>query len=193
MVVDPFLKKKWDRVFFTFFDTNRNKVIDWNDFEVVFEKIKELRGEQSAEYKIVSDAMRTVWQGVLHQAKNVDIMHLDKLEGVVQEVTVDEWTKIWEKFDPNHMPIWQWEYLKYMFFLIDTSGDKCIDVDEYTTVMKIYGMTPSDAKTAFKKFAVDANGKPLTMVDYGQFVKLWNEYFTSTDKKKPGNYLFGDW
>lgn len=35
---------------------------------------------------------------------------------------MDEWDKIWEKFDPNHMPIWQWEYLKYMFFLIDTSG-----------------------------------------------------------------------
>jgi len=37
-MTDPFLKKKWERVFYTFFDTNRNKVIDWGDFEVLFEK-----------------------------------------------------------------------------------------------------------------------------------------------------------
>jgi len=193
MAPDPFLKKKWDRVFYTFFDANKNKVIDWNDFEVVFEKIKELRGEQSAEYKIVSDAMETVWKGILHQAKNVDIMHLEKLENVPQEVTIEEWDKIWEKFDPNHMPIWQWEYLKYMFFLIDTSGDKFIDADEYATVMKIYGMSQKDAVAAFKKFAVDPKGKALDKIDYGLFVQLWNEYFKSTDKSKRGNFLFGDW
>ena len=47
------------------------------------------------------------------------------------EITIKEWDKLWTEFDPKHMHIWQWEYLKYMFFLLDKSGDKYIDVEEY--------------------------------------------------------------
>lgn len=189
-MVDPFLKKKWERVFYTFFDVNRNKVIDWNDFEMLFEKIKETRGTESHEYRIVSDAMRTVWRGLLHVCKGIDMYaNID----INQQITIDEWDKMWQKFDPKHMDIWQWEYLKYMFFLIDTSGDKKIDIKEYKEVMQIYGMSPSDAEKAFEQFAKDENGKKLDSVDYGQFVRLWNEYFASKDKSKPGSYLFGTW
>lgn len=184
------LKKKWERVFYTFFDTNKNKVIDWNDFEVVFEKIKELRGEESVEYKIVQDAMLCVWKGLLSETKHVDMTH--EFESDV-EITLEEWDKLWEKFDPRHMHIWQWEYLKYMFFLIDTSGDKYIDADEYATVMKIYGLDEKSSRAAFKKFAIDGKGKEVKMVDYGMFVRLFNEYFTSPDMKKGGSFLFGDW
>jgi len=91
------------------------------------------------------------------------------------------------------MDIWQWEYLKYMFFLIDTSGDKKIDIKEYKEVMQLYGMSESDGAKAFDLFAKDENGKKLESVDYGQFVRLWNEYFSSPDKSKPGSYLFGTW
>jgi len=110
-----------------------------------------------------------------------------------QQISIEEWDKLWQKFDPKHMDIWQWEYLKYMFFLIDTSGDKKIDVKEYKEVMKIYGMSDADCQKAFDKFAVDDNGKKTDSVDYGQFVKLWNDYFCSPDKNKPGSYLFGPW
>jgi len=190
MSVDPFLKKKWERVFYTFFDVNRNKVIDWNDFEMLFEKIKDIRGADSNEYRIVSDAMRTVWRGLLHITKGLDLFaNID----INQQISIEEWDKLWQKFDPKHMDIWQWEYLKYMFFLIDTSGDKKIDVKEYKEVMKIYGMSDADCQKAFDKFAVDENGKKTDSVDYGQFVKLWNDYFCSPDKNKPGSSLFGPW
>jgi hypothetical protein len=191
--IDPMLKKKWERVFYTFFDTNKNKVIDWNDFEVVFEKIKDLRGEDSLEYKIVTDAMLCVWKGLLQETKGKDMIEdYDNTEAGV-EITIDEWDKLWQKYDPHHMHIWQWEYLKYMFFLIDTSGDKFIDVNEYAQVMKLYGLDEKSSKAAFAKFALDGHGKPVDKVDYGMFVKLWNEYFCSTDLKKPGSFLFGDW
>lgn len=191
MGLDPYLKKKFERVFYGFFDTNRNGVIDWNDFEILFGKIKELRGEDSHEYRIVSDAMLMVWKGLLQETKDIDItQEIDK----TTEVTIDEWLKTWEKFDKKHMPIWQWEYLKYMFFLIDTSGDKYIDVDEYVEVMGIYGMKPDESKAAFKKFAVekvDGKDKAIEKVNYGQFVRLWYDYFGSKDKTRPGNWLFG--
>jgi len=190
MGVDPILRKKWERMFYTFFDTNKNKVIDWNDFEVVFEKIKELRGPDSPEYKIVTDAMGMVWKGLLQAIKHIDITS-EANEGV--EISIDEWIAMWEKYDPKHMHIWQWEYLKFMFFLIDTSGDKFIDKDEYVQVMAMYGVDKKHATIAFEKFAIDEAGKKIDKVNYGQFVKLWNDYFTSPDIKKPGSYLFGDW
>jgi hypothetical protein len=188
--VDPFLKAKWERVFYTFFDTNQNKVIDWNDFEILFDKIKELRGAESQEFRIVDDAMRAVWKGLLQETKGIDMTQ--EVDNTV-EITVDEWNLLWSKFNPRSMQIWQWEYLKYMFFLIDTSGDKFVDADEYATVMKIYGVSDAKSRKAFAKFAVDSKGKKLELVDYGQFVRLWYDYFGSPDKTKPGSFLFGDW
>lgn len=90
------------------------------------------------------------------------------------------------------MHVWQQEYLKYMFFLLDSSGDKYIDKAEYSEVMKLYEMTKADAERAFDAFAFE-EGKKTDKVDYGLFVKLWNEYWTSTDKKSPGSSLFGPW
>lgn len=186
---DAFLKKKWERVFYTFFDINRNRAIDWNDFEMMFEEIKKLRGENSTEYKIASDAMGAVWRGLLQDTKGID------MAAAVPEdtkVSIEEWDAMWKKFNPDHMHMWQSEYLKYMFFLLDSSGDKYIDKQEYTEVMKIYGMSKSDAEKAFSELAYEDN-KKIDKVDWGQFMKLWNEYFTSTDKKSHGNSLFGPW
>lgn len=190
MGVHPFLKKKWERVFYTFFDTNKSKSIDWNDFEVLFDKIKELRGENSQEFKIVQDAMQAVWKGLLQETKGIDMT--EEVDKAI-EISIDEWDKLWEKFNPRSMHIWQWEYVKYMFFLIDTSGDKFIDADEYAEVMKIYGLTPDDSKKAFAKFAVNNKGEALDKIDYGQFVRLWYDYFGSENRDKPGNFLFGPW
>jgi Ca2+-binding EF-hand superfamily protein len=70
------------------------------------------------------------------------------------EITIEEWNAIWKSYNPKHMHIWQSEYLKFMFFLLDKTGDKFIDIDEYRDVMQIYGMSPKDADKAFKMFAV---------------------------------------
>jgi hypothetical protein len=186
-MTDPFLRRKWERVFYTFFDINKNQSIDWNDFEMLFEKIKKLRGEESTEYKIASDAMGAVWRGLLQATKGIDMT-----EEVASDVTISigEWDKIWANFNPNHMHIWQWEYLKYMFFLLDATGDKYIDADEYCEVMQIYGLKKEESKKAFNIFSKMPGVKSMG-VDYGSFVKLWNQFFTSHDKKAPGNCLFG--
>uniref|UniRef100_A0A914WYC8 EF-hand domain-containing protein n=1 Tax=Plectus sambesii TaxID=2011161 RepID=A0A914WYC8_9BILA len=186
MATNAFLKKKWERVFYTFFDTNQNKVIDWNDFELLFEKIKELRGPDSKEYRIVSEAMGIVWDGLLSGTQRT-------LKKDDAEVSIDDWNRIWSRFDPKQMPIWQWEYLKYMFFLIDTSGDKLIDKTEFTEVMQIFGMSEADAAISFDKIAVDDKGEAIEKIDYGQFADLWRDYFSSTDPNRPGSWLFGPW
>ena len=55
---------------------NKSGEIDWDDFEVLFERVKEIRGANSTEYKIVVDAMLMVWKGLLitvGKAKEVDV------------------------------------------------------------------------------------------------------------------------
>jgi len=187
--VDPFLKKKWDRVFNTFFDLNKGGTIDWKDFEILFEKVKTLRGEKSREYTIVHDAMLMVWKGLLSATKGTPI---HENVDYSLEISMDEWDKIWKKFNPHQPDIWQWEYLKFMFFLIDSSGDKYIDEAEYVEVMKLYDIAETASSRAFQKFAVDKNGKKLDKVSYGDFVRLWNEFFTSADQNAPGSHLFGN-
>jgi hypothetical protein len=186
--VDDFMKKKWNRVFDTFFDLNRGGTIDWEDFELLFQKVKELRGEESNEYKIAHDAMLTVWKGLLMQSKGLTMTD-EVPKGI--EISKDEWHTIWAGYDAKHMQIWQWEYLKFMFFLLDASGDKFVDVDEYTEIMSIYGLEPKECKLAFSCFAVTKDGKKLDKIDYGVFVQLWNEFFADNDPNSRGAWLFG--
>jgi hypothetical protein len=186
--VDDFVKKKWNRVFDTFFDLNKGGTIDWEDFKILFEKVKDMRGAESNEYKIAQDAMLTVWKGLLSEAKGLAMT--DEIPQDI-EISRDEWYKIWTHYDPKKMSIWQWEYLKFMFFLLDSSADKFVDVDEYSEVMKIYGVEPKESKLAFSCFALTKDGKKLDKIDYGIFVQLWNEFFASNDPNDRGAWLFG--
>uniref|UniRef100_A0A915HWG3 EF-hand domain-containing protein n=1 Tax=Romanomermis culicivorax TaxID=13658 RepID=A0A915HWG3_ROMCU len=134
------------------YNTDKNGVIEWKDFELLFDDID-----------------------------------------YTQRITIEEWNRFWSTYNPKHMDIWLWEYLKYMFFMMDLSGDKLVDELEYVEAMKMYGFGEESSVKAFKKFALDDKGKSIRAIDYGQFVKLWAEYFCSKDKNSPGSYLFGIW
>jgi len=180
-----FLIKKWDRVYYTFFDLNKNGSISWDDFLILFEKVKDLRGEKSMEYKICTDSMLMVWQGLLSACKRADCMKDDNMD-----ISLDEWHMIWKKYDAKHPLPWQNEYQKFMFFLMDTSGDKIVDDTEYATVLQLYGVSKAQALDSFKKLEMGEKGKKIE-INWAEFIRLWNEYFTSTDAKKAGSHLFG--
>jgi len=185
-----FLKKKWERVFYQFFDLDHNMTVDWNDFEVFFDQIKKDRGADSVEYRFARDSMTMAWKGLLAICKGFDIADEVPKDAML---TNKDWTSMWEKTDTAaHMPMWQWEYVKFMFLLLDSSGDKYIDAGEFASVVKLFGIAEDEARNAFKKFAVHhKTGAALEKIDYSLFVKRWIEYFTSADEKAPGNYLFG--
>jgi hypothetical protein len=87
------------------------------------------------------------------------------------EISINEWHEIWKKYDPKHVVPWQTEYLKFMFFLIDASGDKVrahsdtrhihaqlvvqvIDEGEYAEVLKLYDVSETASLRSFKKLAL---------------------------------------
>lgn len=185
-----FLKKKWEKVFYQYFDLDKNQSVDWADFEVFFDRIKKDRGADSVEYRFARDSMTMAWKGLLAICKGFDIADEVPKDACI---VAKDWDAMWEKTDTAaHMPMWQWEYVKFMFLLLDSSGDKYIDADEYASVVSIFEISPADAKASFAKFAVHhKTGAPLDKIDYSLFVKRWIEYFTSDDPKCPGNALFG--
>ncbi len=48
-----------------------------NNFLKFIQKIKDLRGEKSTEYKICTDSMLMVWQGLLSACKQPDALKVD--------------------------------------------------------------------------------------------------------------------
>jgi len=176
--MDPFLKKKWERVFLVFFDTNRSNMLEWNDFEIIIEKIRTMRGDQSDDYKLAKTTLKEIWTGLISLADT------DK----DNKVSMEEWCEMWYRAEDQVHPHWQHDYLTYMFKLLDSSGDKLIDKAEYVEVMRGYGLTEDDASEAFEKISEKSN---KYAIDFEQFLELWNEYFHSKDPNAPGNYLFG--
>ena len=44
-------------------------------------------------------------------------------------------------------------HVRYMFFLLDSSGDKYLDKKEYAEVMGMYGLSKTDAEKSFDQIS----------------------------------------
>jgi len=179
--VDPFLLKKWERIFNAFFDRNAGGDVDWGDFYLVTRQVRDIYGAESDQMKYAKASMKALWDGLISIAdKNKDDV-----------ISLDEWIDVLKKCDMKNEPKWFNEYLTYMFKLFDVSADNKLDLAEYTDGMLAYGFSTEEAHEAFKKFAVDKGGKYASFIDFSTFKKYWNDYFYSKDKKAIGNTLFG--
>ncbi|KAF4516883.1 hypothetical protein B566_EDAN011228 [Ephemera danica] len=84
------------------------------------------------------------------------------------QVSHEEWCTMWDEYARNSGPAldWQKRYMNFMFDLEDTSGDGCIDEEEFTS-------------------------NKTVRVDRARFADLWKQYFASEDPNAPGNFIFG--
>jgi len=181
--VKPFLLKKWERVFNAFFDRNASQEVDWGDFYLVTRYVRDIYGADSDQMKLARSSMKALWDGLVSMGdRNKD-----------DRIQIDEWVDVLKlgSTDIKLEPKWFLDYMTFMFKLMDVSCDNRLDISEYADGLATYGFDRDDAHVAFKKFAVDAKGKPLTSIDFPQFKKLWQEYFYSSDENAHGNFLFG--
>lgn len=179
--IDPFLLKKWERIFNVFFDRNASTEVDWGDFYLVVRQVRDIYGAQSEQMKFARSSMKTLWEALKTQADKND----DEL------IQVEEWIDILKGTSSEKENPWFLEYMGFMFKLFDVSGDGQLDLAEYADGMHCYGYLESQAHAAFKTFCVDKNGKALTSLSFSQFSERWHEYFHATKKDAPGNALFG--
>jgi len=180
--VNPFLLKKWERVFSMFFDRNASAEVDWGDFYLVTRYVRDIYGAESDQMKFAKSSMKSLWEGLVGMADS-------NKDEVIQ---LDEWVEVLKKSNMQTQPKWFHDYMMFMFKLFDVSADEKLDLAEYTDGMTTYGFSVEEAHKAFHKFAVDAKGSSVPSIDSSQFKKLWLEYFYSTDSCALGNYLFGE-
>uniref|UniRef100_A0A914WG74 EF-hand domain-containing protein n=1 Tax=Plectus sambesii TaxID=2011161 RepID=A0A914WG74_9BILA len=179
--VDPFLLKKWERIFNVFFDRNSSAAVDWGDFYLVVRQVRDIYGAESDQMGYARKSMKALWEGLCKMADtNND-----------QIVSLDEWITLLKGVDPKNEPKWFNEYLTFMFKLFDVSGDGVMDLAEYTDGMNTYGFSSDYSHEAFKLFAVDKKGNPVKTVDPKQWRELFHQYYFSTDPKALGNQMFG--
>lgn len=185
MPLSEFQKEKVLKVFNNFYDVNGDGVVDWQDFECDIQKLTELLKWTDgcpAKTKAIA-ALTMIWNDLRTYAdKNKDDV-----------ITQEEWLKMWDSIleksktgDKSQMPKWLTEYVEFMFSINDGNGDDVIDIDEYTQVFKMYGVTEDNCKKAFNKITNNDTIK-LTLEEYA---RLWQEYFLSDDKAARGNNLF---
>jgi len=179
--VNPFLLRKWERIFNAFFDRNAGGDVDWGDFYLVVRQVRDIYGAESDQMQFAKNSMKALWEGLLKVADQ------DKNE----VISVDEWVNVLKTTNPKNEAKWFHDYMTYMFKLFDVSGDNVLDLAEYTDGMLAYGFTTEEAHAAFKKFAVDQKGAKCVKIDFAKFKDYWNQYFYGIDPKSLGNFLFG--
>ena len=179
---DPFLLYKWERAYNKFFDTNESGEMDWGDSYLITRKVREIYGADSTQMSLAKKQLKLLWEELLKIAdKNAD-----------RKISLNEWVNMFAGHDPKHQEAWYLDYATFMFKLFDVSEDNYVDLAEYADGMLAYGHHEHEAHTAFHAFARDSKGNPLTQIDFATFRLLWNDYFYSNDKTKPGNHLFGE-
>ncbi|CAJ0607343.1 unnamed protein product [Cylicocyclus nassatus] len=179
--VDPFLLRKWERIFSMFFDRNASHQVDWGDFYLVVRKVKDIYGAESVQTEFANKTLATLWENLCKTADS------DK----DQLVSIDEWIKFLKLSMKNNEMKWFTDYEKFMFQLFDVSCDGALDIEEYIDGMNVYGVRRPEAKEAFQKFALDANGKYVPRVSKEMWSRHFHDLFYSSDKNAPGNHLFG--
>ncbi|KAE9551630.1 hypothetical protein FO519_005158 [Halicephalobus sp. NKZ332] len=181
--VDPFLLKKWERIFTLFFDRNCSHEIDWGDFYLCLKKVREVYGAESVQTSYARKSMEALWKGLQEIATT----------GSSELITIADWIDLLKKVDYKNRtePKWFDDYSDFMFKLFDVSGDGVLDMAEYTDGMSVYGFGYKECHEAFEKFAKDQNGNPITKIP----PKLWEKYFLdlffSSEHNALGNNLFG--
>jgi len=185
MGLSDFQKKMAINLFQNIYDTNRDGVVEKVDFDECLEKIGKVHhwGSNDTAYKEAQATLLKIWDNLRALA---DVNNNGKIE-------LEEWCKMWgncidDVAAGKGFPAWQQDYMEFMFYANDTSGDGFIDQEEYAQVFQLFGFSMDEVKTCFAKIS---EGCKDNMISKDDFQKLWQEYFIAEDAGAKGNFLFG--
>ncbi|KAF1765748.1 hypothetical protein GCK72_005701 [Caenorhabditis remanei] len=177
-----FLESKWKHAFTTFFDLDRNGLIEWKDFKDLIEVIGEVRGRRSDVFMTARLCLPDIWQKMTEA--------IGKEEEDI--ITLSDWIQLCESSRKSpREPAWQKAYVEYMFKLLDESADHLVDQAEYVQVLGYFGVNRKDSSHCFDQFAFNHQGQLIHAIDKKKFHVLWKQFFHSEDPSSPGNWLLG--
>jgi hypothetical protein len=185
-MISPLRKTKIEH-FFNVLDTNRNQVLQPDDFKSVAVRICEL-----AEI----DKFDKRFDNTIVQSYRIFIQVLTDLEKHVElEINKAEWVLFFERNLISDLdaapPIEHYvtRVVYYIFNLFDINQDSVLSMDEFVNMFQVYSIDAEYSEHAFNQLDLNGDG----VISRDEFVNAVKEYFLSDDENARGNWIFGPW
>lgn len=193
----PFQQHKLLHDFATFFDLNKNGVVDKEDFRLAREQICKLNGwtSDNPRYRRMEAVFNGIWDSLVAEGD----------EDNDDSISSDEWLKLWtgylvrlaeiskdkklsqDEIIDQYLPVWWSEYVQFRFELYDRTGDGVIDVDEFCFVLSNYGVPEKEARQAWLIMTENDEYR----MSFGYFYKLTQDYYISANIADVGTFITG--
>ncbi|WP_221409448.1 EF-hand domain-containing protein [Marinoscillum furvescens] len=168
---------------FNILDTNKNALLQPDDFTAVAEKISD-KLQYGAESKERLD--------LKSHALRLYVQLLTDMEKEEVSISLDEWLQLfgsWEIIHPASAKKYIYRIASYVFSLFDQNRDRVISKLEYLAMFEIYNIDMSYSEKGFA--GLDANGDGLVSME--EMTQGFKDFLLSPDPDAPGNYIFGNW
>jgi Ca2+-binding EF-hand superfamily protein len=174
-------QRKLDRAF-SHLDTDRDGVIEWEDWIELATRITGAFGQSpaSAQGAEVVSSFEQLWQTLLS--------HLD-LDGD-RRISPQEWQSGMAQAFVNSEDSYRANFhpaAVAVFGLADTDNDGHLTLQEFLALQRAFGTGPDDAEKAFQHLDRDGSGT-LTVEE---LVRASEQYYRGADSDAEGNWLWG--
>ncbi len=166
-------------LFFDILDTNKNGVIQCDDFIMVADKIGEALQSQSEAIITMKFKATRFYTQLLEDMGKRDT-NIDRSEWLNFFLRIEE-TGYTNKYVMHTSA--------YIFMLFDLNNDKMISRKEYADMFQIYNINQHYIEQAFDNLDTNKDGA----ISLSELVFAFREFLLSEDPNSPGNWIFGDW
>jgi len=171
--------KKWTHLF-DIYDMNNTGFVTKEDFEIRVENVAKLLNIDvgATDYNDMHTQVMADWT---HLQKEADINNNGK-------ISLEEWLKHGCSRINSDMYDTVKKEAHVIFDLCDANGDGSISKDEYTALLKAWGIDDNnELNLSCSKIGLKDDNK----LSRGEFIELLEQFHKSDDPASPGNYFFG--
>ncbi len=167
---------------FGILDSNKNGLLQPDDFVAVAEKVSDVLNYSDSDTKRLALKLK---------ALRLFVQLLTDMDKADVEIGLEEWYRLFEsgKIEPRTAKKYIFRTAAYIFNLFDQNGDKVISKGEYLDMFRVYDIDLTYSAVGFEKLDTNSDGQISLM----EMVSGFNDYLMSSDPDSAGNWIFGNW
>lgn len=167
---------------FSILDSNKNGLLQPDDFEAVAEKICNV-----LEY----DKNDKIRLSLKLKALRLFVQLLTDMDKDEVEVNSEEWCQLFDTMimEPKSAQKYIFRTAAYIFHLFDQNSDRAISKEEYLDMFRIYDIDLEHSEKGFEMLDSNRDGQ----ISLKEMVSGVSDFLMSSDPEAAGNWIFGDW
>ncbi len=179
------LQRRMRTKVFHLLDFNKDGFLERSDFELIARNIANIRGwhAESSEYAHILAKYAAIWT----------VLYAPLDQNGDGKVSLDEYLAVAATYVGEVEEIQEHkggivaETARSLFDILDLDGNGVIGLEEYRTILKVFGKGENLADEVFPRLDLNGDGR----ISRTEFAQLVREYFAGDDRQAPGNWLFG--